>query len=180
MAGEPHIQMEQTTDTTARFLEAYDSLSDAIFKHCYFRVYDREKAKDLTQECFLRAWECLAEGQDILNLKAFIFRIARNLVIDHSRKAKPVSLDDLLDVGFAVPSALGSESILREVDASLLMAHLHRMEEPYREALMLRYLEGLGPQEIAEVCGEKENAVSVRINRGLKKLRAAFDAAPSA
>lgn len=161
-------------------MEAYDALSDAIFKHCYFRVYDREKAKDLTQECFLRAWECLAEGQEIENLKAFIFRIARNLVIDHSRKAKPVSLDDLLDVGFAVPSALGSESILRGADANLLMEHLHRLEEPYREALMLRYIEGLGPQEIAEVCGEKENAISVRINRGLKKLRAAFDAVPSA
>jgi RNA polymerase sigma-70 factor (ECF subfamily) len=172
--------MEQTTDITAKFLEAYDDLSDAIFKHCYFRVYDREKAKDLTQECFLRAWECVAEGQDILNLKAFIFRIARNLVIDHSRKAKPVSLDDMLEAGFAVPAPRGGESILREADASLLMTHLHKLEEPYREALLLRFIEGLGPSEIAHVCDETENAVSVRINRGLKKLRAAFDAAPAA
>ena len=70
------------------FLEAYDTLSDAIFRQCYFRCFDRELARELTQECFMRTWEKLAEGAEIKNIKAFLYRVAGNLVIDNARRKK--------------------------------------------------------------------------------------------
>jgi len=48
---------------------------------------------------------------------------------------------------------------------------LQKLPDAYREALSLRYIEGLSPQEIGKIVGESENAVSVRIHRGLKKLK---------
>ncbi len=76
-----------------RFLALYDETADAVYRHCYFRVHDRELAKDMTQEAYARTWNTLAKGGiEIENLKAFLFRIASNLVIDHYRKKKEASL----------------------------------------------------------------------------------------
>lgn len=166
--------MAATADITTRFMDAYDELSDAIFRHCYFRVYDREKARDLAQEAFARTWEYLAAGKEVDNLKAFIYRVAGNLVIDASRRARPLSLDALMEDGF-IPAAETTAGEVTDAptsaDAALMLDRLAVLDEPYRSAVTMRYLEGLAPGEIAAITGETENVISVRIHRGVKKLR---------
>src|SRR5438045_2414242 len=78
------------------FLKAYDEYADAIFKHCYFRVSSRTKAEDLTQETFMKAWHYFAEGSVIENVKALLYRIATNLIIDEYRRKKEESLENLM------------------------------------------------------------------------------------
>ena len=73
---------------------------DAIFRHCYFRVFDRERARDLVQETFLKTWEYLTRGHDIENIRAFLYRVATNLIIDDSRRKKEISLEQLSESGF--------------------------------------------------------------------------------
>jgi len=51
------------------------------------------------------------------------------------------------------------------------MEVLNKLEEPYRQAVTLRYVDGLSPKEIAEIVGESTNNISVRINRGIEKLK---------
>lgn len=158
------------------FLQAYDAYADAIFRHCYYRVYDRERARELMQECFTRVWECVADGKEIDNLKAFIYRVANNLVIDESRRKKSSSLDALVeergDEPLNLPSAR-DESLApeRNAEAGIMLANLEKLDGKYREAVRLRYVDGLTPQEIAGIVGESENVVSVRIHRGIKQLR---------
>ncbi len=82
------------------FIKAYDDHSDAIFRHCYFRVFERERAKELTQEVFIKTWEYLRNGQEVKNLRAFLYRVANNLVIDESRKKKANSLEAMQEQGF--------------------------------------------------------------------------------
>src|SRR3989338_4735544 len=85
------------------FLQAYEAYNDAIFRYCYFRVYDRERARELSQETFMKAWEYLSRtGKKIENLRAFLYKIATNLIIDNSRQKgkKTVSLDQLHEEGF--------------------------------------------------------------------------------
>ena len=156
-------------DLEAAFLQAYDSFADAIFRHCCFRVYDRERARDLTQECFLRAWEYVASGKRVGNLRAFLYRVATNLIIDESRRKRPGSLDDLLEQG--VEPAPQAATAPTAAEASRALAALDGLGPKFREILKLRYLDGLGPKEIAASLGTSENVVSVRLHRGLAQLR---------
>lgn len=152
------------------FLRAYDEYADAIFRHCYFRVYDREKARELSQECFMKTWEYLAQGKEVKNLRAFLYRVANNLIIDSSRKKKESSLDAMMDAGFE--PADGGDKTALAAEAGAMVALLERLEEKYRDVVRMRYLDGLSPKEIAHALGETENAISVRIHRGLAQLRA--------
>ena len=160
------------------FLKAYDEFADAIFRHCYFRVSDRDKAKDITQETFLRAWEYMEKGNEINSMRSFLYRVANNLIIDEMRKKKTVSLEKLQDEGFD-PSFDGKEKTERQAQTRELLALLTHLEAPYRDVITMRYVNDMSPKEIAEILEESENAVSVRIHRGIQKLRVLFEGTPA-
>lgn len=164
--------MNGSQEHEQRFLEAYDAYADAIFRHIAFRIGDRELGKDLMQETFMKVWECLTKGQEIDNIRAFLYRVANNLLIDLVRRKKrrtEVSLEDLQETGFDIESE--PEDPRNAIDAERVIAVLQHIEEPYRTALVLRHIDGLPPKEISELLGVSANVASVRINRGLEKLR---------
>lgn len=161
-------------DIETRFLKTYDDCADAVFRHCYFRVHDRELARDLTQEAFTRAWGYLRQGKAVANPKAFVFRTANNLIIDHYRKKKESSLDALAENGFD-PSGDEHERMEMSADGKEALSLLGKLEEQYREVVTLRYVSGLSIGEIAAITGQSQNAVSVRLHRALKKLRDYFN-----
>lgn len=154
---------------TDAFLKTYDELADALFRHCLFRVYDRERARELMQECFTRTWEQITKGKEILNMKAFLYRVANNLVIDESRKKKELSLEVLMEGGYE-PGDLGHISIETTADAKAAISVMRTMDEKVCEAIIMRYIDGLGPKDIAAITGESENVISVRLHRGLRKV----------
>jgi RNA polymerase sigma-70 factor (ECF subfamily) len=153
----------------AMFLKAFDDYGDAIFRHCCFRVWDRERARELAQESFTKTWEYLSRGKPIDNIKAFLYRVANNLIIDESRKKKAGSLDGLMEEGFEPEDGRPDPSEWAEAARSL--DALQKLPTKYREVLTMRFVEGLGPKEIASILGESENSVSVRINRGVNALK---------
>ncbi|MBI4132802.1 MAG: RNA polymerase sigma factor [Candidatus Sungbacteria bacterium] len=156
----------------AQFISLYDTLSDALFRHCYFRVNEREWAKDLVQEAFVRTWTYLAAGNRIENPTAFLYRVVNNLIIDSWRHkgTASLSLDELGQRGFdARDDADERTKINTEIAAMLRM--LDRLSPEDREIIVFRYVDDLGPKEIAEIVGASENAVSVRLHRAVNRLR---------
>lgn len=159
------------------FARIFDEFAPKIFTYCYFRVRSREEAEDLASQTFLRAWDHVSAGKEVENITGFLYRIARNLIIDHYRKAREqreVSLDDAkhpIDIAehptiaYDLDQKFLGQEVLRKIDL---------LTEEYREALLLRYAQGLSVKEIAAVVGDAENTVSVRIHRALEKLRALF------
>lgn len=164
------VRSDHSESMEQEFLAAYDQYADAIFRHCYYRVYDRERGKDLMQDTFIRAWEYLNKGEKVLNMRAFLYRVANNLIIDESRKKKEASLDKLQEEGFD-PGIDETESMHNRIEHGRVINTLKGLDESYRDILIMRYMNGLSPSEIAEVTGESANTVSVRIYRGLKQLR---------
>ncbi|OGJ57525.1 hypothetical protein A2881_03715 [Candidatus Peribacteria bacterium RIFCSPHIGHO2_01_FULL_55_13] len=162
---------------THDFIAFHDLYQDAIFRYCAKRCRDRETAKDLTQDTFLRFWLCLQRKDTILHERAFLYRIAHNLIIDHARRKREASLDLLLEEGFAPSVDLWHQTYSR-LDAERPMRKLRTMPRPYRQVLHDRFLLGLHPAEIARKTGENANTVSVRIFRGLQSLRLLLDDAP--
>lgn len=162
-------------DPQADFLRAYDDYADAIFRHCYFRLYDRERARELMQETFARTWRYLVDGGQIDHLRAFLYRTARNLIIDEQRRRTNVSLDEFLEKGIDLAPVSGK---ILEVaaDAHRLLDVIHQLPKEYKEVLLLRYVDGLAPREIAHLTGESANVISVRIHRARRRLRQQFPA----
>lgn len=156
-----------------KFLAAYDALADAIYRHCYFRVFSKARAEELTQDTFLRAWEYLSSGRKVENMKPFLYRIATNLIIDDSRKHKEESLDRLMGEETAPfdPPSDDHITIERQVLLKQIAAEMGRLSSDARELLTMRYVDDLDPKEIAEILDMTANNVSVKINRALKEIR---------
>lgn len=153
------------------FVKAYDQFADAIFRHCLFRVSDREKAKDIAQGSFVRLWAYMSQGKEIDNMRALLYRIANNLIIDEYRKKKDESLDRMRDEeGFDI----GTES-MRDIETrdehAQALALLDCLPDKYREALVMRHVDGLSVKDIAHLMHESENVISVRIHRAIEKLQ---------
>jgi RNA polymerase sigma-70 factor (ECF subfamily) len=170
-------------DLQHSFEEAFEAYSDELFRHASIRLSDRERARELTQETFMKVWVYAQKGTaDIRELRPFLYRTLRNLIIDEYRKHKATSLEamaersqmDVEDIMAPDESNTLEAAVGRHEGARALKA-LQQLDEPYREAVTLRYVDSLSPQEIASLIGESENVVSVRVHRGLKKLKAALE-----
>src|SRR3990167_2086258 len=84
-------------DLRQRFSDAYERYSDELFRHCSLRLSDRERALELTQECFLKTWPYIERGEKGEELRAFLYRTLNNLIIDEYRRKKPHSLEAMLE-----------------------------------------------------------------------------------
>ncbi len=156
-------------DLEKEFLKSYDQYADPIFRHCYFRVFNRERAKDLMQETFMKTWEYMQKGE-VKNVRAFLYRVANNLIIDNSRRKQEQSLDRLQEEGFD-PGQDTRDRLTNFLEGGEVIKVLNKLNPKYREVIQLRYIDDLSPKEIAETIGETENNVSVRLHRGIKELR---------
>lgn len=154
-------------------IEAYEKNADALFRHCFFKIHDRELAKDLLQETFVKTWDYIAQGKEISNMRAFLYKTLNNMIIDEYRKKKVVSLDELAEEGFDPMAETGPTADDRFMGEKALRL-LQEIPNPYRDAVVMRYVNGLDLSEIAEITGETENTVSVHVHRGLTKLKELF------
>ncbi len=157
-----------------QFIAWYDAWSDAIFRHCYFRVYDYERARDLTQEVFTRVWQYAKAGNVIDNPRALLYKTATNCIINEHKKKTTDSLDLMREeTGFDVATVDDEQTLFGTIDGKKIIEKLDSiLDEKHKTVIVLRYINGLGPKEIAAITNESENVVSVRINRAIKKLRA--------
>lgn len=153
------------------FLRAYEAYADAIFRHCFYRVYHHELAKDLTQQTFMKVWQYISEGKKVDHMRALLYTTATRLVIDVSRTRRPsASLEEMAESGIE-PSENPRSAIEKQIDAKSLIAYLERLEEEDRALIVLRYVDDLSPKEISLILGESQNIVSVRLHRAVKRLR---------
>jgi RNA polymerase sigma-70 factor (ECF subfamily) len=159
------------------FLEAFDAYADALYRHGYFRVSDAERAQDLVADTYTRAWDYLVKGNTIQEWRPFLYRTLNRLIIDEYRKKKSESLDALLD-DQDVPEGAFEELVhgsLKDLEMSLdaqrVPELIQAMPDTYREVIVLRYIDGMQPKEIAVLLNESVNVVSVRIHRGMSWLQ---------
>jgi len=155
------------------FEQTYSDLADSIFRYIYFRVFDREIAKDLTQETFYKVWDYLAKGKKIENMKAFIYRTAHNIVVNSIRSKRPtISIDELEEtIGFEVVDTQQEESKIQAQDVASILDSFKILKEHDAEIMKLRYVDGLTIQEISQITSYSENSLSVKIHRLLEKLK---------
>jgi len=151
----------------------YDRYLDDIYRFIRFQVSRLEDAEDLTEIVFLKAFEGLPgfrTGRRMTNFRAWIYRIARNLVIDHYRTRKPVVPLDLEMPSFDEADRPENQAQFREESDRITRA-VGRLDEPFRPVIVMRFVGGLTYKETADALGLTENYVRVIQFRALRKLK---------
>jgi len=170
----------QGGDHEKRFLEAFDEYGDALFRHAFIRISDRERAIDIVHDTFTKVWSYVREGHEIESFRPFLYKVLNNLIIDEYRKHKESSLDAIFEQEGVDESAFDElsestvESLAATIDGRKALELLDTLPDEFREVITLRFVDELGPKEISQLIEESENIVSVRIHRGLKMLREAI------
>ncbi len=160
-----------------RFLKAFEEYSDALFRHASLRINDRERAIDVVHDTYTKVWMYVRKGHDIEQFRPFLYKVLNNLIIDEYRKKRETSLDALFEVDgvdegtFDDLSENTVEQLAATIDGKKAFKELERLPDEYREVIILRFIDELGPKEISELIEESENVISVRLHRGLAMLR---------
>ena len=124
----------------------------------------REVAEDLFQETWVRVLERGRQYDGRRDFTAWLFTIARNLFIDQQRRLRPES-GEQTDLPASAPSAF--DLAARSEQSERISAGIDRLPSEYREALSLRFQEGMSLEEIASLTGAPLGTVKSRIYRGL-------------
>ncbi len=156
-------------DVKEEFLSAYTLYSDDLFRYCFFKTGDRELAKDMLQDIFMKAWTYASSGKKIEKYKPFLYRLGTNIIIDWYRKKKTISLDSLEEAGFEPKDTNSDTALTAEFEQAL--AVLAKLPKHEQDLIYFRYVEDFSPKAIAEMLGEKENSVSVGLHRAVKHWR---------
>lgn len=169
--------ISMTSDIKKKFLEAYEQNADALFRYCFFSVSDRETAIDIVQSAFMKTWDHIADGGEVMNFKAFIYKTVKNMIIDFYRSKKTVSLDVLKEDDNFDPAS--DEDVAERgadrMDGKIAFDLLQKLPDEYREIIVLRLVDNLSFKEIAAMSDQTENAAAVRFHRGLKKVKDLFN-----
>lgn len=159
-----------------QFNKCFDSYSKQIFKYIYFKISDYEKAEELTSSTFVKLWANLSKDIEVSNVKALLYKIANNLVIDEYRKRKEKSVDIE-----SVPESLlftdddFIEKISKNDELNELYIKINILNDNYKELLTLHYLNDLSVPEIAEILNKSETNVRVSLHRAIKELKNKYE-----
>lgn len=152
------------------FAEIYGTLLDPVFRYLFWNLNSREDAEDLAEEVFLK---CLVNigGYDPKRgpFKAWAFRIAHNLLVDHQRRqgrrGQEELREDLRDRTSSAPESLEEEERARAVRETL-----EELPSNQRQVIAMKYFAEMSNAEVAKAMGRSEGAVNALQHRALRRL----------
>jgi RNA polymerase sigma-70 factor (ECF subfamily) len=153
----------------------HNRLYEPIYRYVHFKVSDPQASEDLTSEVFLRLLEALKRGKMWKTTPdAWVFGIARNVVADHYRKGSRRS-EVTLDESLALPDKqnLTQRVIVAEQHQELAQA-ITELTDEQRDVVLLRFMEGLSINDVAEILGKTPGAIKGLQHRALRALSEAM------
>ena len=158
------------------FTKVYDDNVSDIHRFVYFKIGSREEANDLTSIIFLKTWDHIQKNtlEDAKTLRALLYKVARNAIIDYYREKgsqKPISLDDEknpVDIASDIDQA---EKLDQDTDLKRIISQLPFLKEEYREIIIMRFINDLSLEEIADVTKKSRGNVRVLLHRALTALK---------
>ena len=154
------------------FGQIYDQYVDKIYRFIFFKVSSQEIAEDLCSETFIRGWQSFKENnKEIKNPQAFLYKIARNLIIDYYREKSKVQFVSADSISIDDPETNLEKQSLDRSDIETIRMALADLKDDYREIIILHYINDLSIPEVAETMGKTEGAVRVQLHRAIKSLR---------
>ncbi len=155
--------MELTTNN------AWNNFSSHVFNFIGTKVKVEEDAEDIMQDVFVRIHLSIGKLKEEDKLQAWIFRIARNAIIDYWKKRNKE-----LEAHGQFPESNEDEELLEHELRDCLLPMINDLPEKYREAIILSELEELKQKEVAEKLGISLSGAKSRVQRGREMLKQSF------
>ncbi len=155
----------------------YDHYQPKIYRFVLIKVGRREDAEDLTHQVFINAWQNISNYKDLgFPFSSWLYRIARNQVIDRYRAKKPeISLEEVDEENFT-DLGINEKNIDDKIQIERVMEAIKELKDDYQDILVMRFVEDLSVRETAVAVGKSEGAVKLMQHRAIKELKKAFDA----
>lgn len=172
MEGEKEIVRRAKDGDKEAFSIIYQKYGKQIFRFIYWRVSDKHLSEDILQDVFLKAWHGIKSYKERnLPIRAWLYKIARNAIIDHYRVKKPeFSLEEsTIDLIYSGTDSLREVSVKLEIERARKAINL--LPEIQKEVIILRFIEELTNKEVAGIIKKSETSVRIIQHRALKKLR---------
>lgn len=153
--------------------DAYGDLvnrhQDVLYRHARGMGLDHDTSLDLIQDSFVKAYSRLAECSEPAKFRSWVFRILRNLCLDHLKSVRRLTIPmSELD---AIDEILSSDDSTEDVDTTVREALL-QLPSLLREAFLLKHDAGYTYEEVAELTSSSPSAVKMRVHRARESLRA--------
>ena len=150
----------------------YDRYVDAVYRYVYYRVRNEAEAEDVTGDVFYKALRAIPRYQPRQPFLAWLYRIARNAVIDRVRRQRPqVAFEDALAHPGADRVVDPDEGLDRLSDSVAVREAIAKLTPLQQEVIVLRYVEGLETKEIGRILGRRDGTVRGIEFRALGMLR---------
>lgn len=165
----PRLVGWATDGNVEAFGELYSIYLDQIYRYVFYQVRDKMTAEDLTEEIFLKAWEAIGKyKQKSLAFSAWLYRIAHNHVIDYFRtRRQHLALDEVMPAAIGNPEQEAEEKLMQQE----LAQAISYLPPQQRQVIILKFIEGLENQEIAQIMRKRQGAIRVMQMRALRALR---------
>jgi len=168
-----YMTPKQEAARHAAFTLAHKDFEEGLNKHAYFKLNNHAMGEDLVQDTFIKTWSYLVRGGKIDVMKAFLYHVLNNLIVDEYRKRKTSSLDVLMDKGFE-PNTDNSARFLDALDGKAALLLIARLPVAYQKVMRMRYVQELSLKEMSLVTGQSTNAIAVQAHRALEKLKVLY------
>lgn len=175
----PHIDENQIIKKCQKgdldnFALLYDEYIDKIFRFIYYKTQHKETAEDITSEVFIKAIKSISGFRGSLGtFQAWLFKIARNSVIDYYRSSRHLSGVEISDIWDLGEDDLSLKNLEIKQEAKKVMQQMKSLTPIQREVLILRVWQEMPYEQIAEIVGKDKNNCKVIFSRGIKKLKEA-------
>lgn len=172
-ASDNELLIQAAQGSKTAFGELYERYLEHIYRYIFYRVADHNEAEDLTELVFIKTWQSLpkqkAQRKTIGNFRAWLYRIAHNLVIDYHRsQRRSVPLDQLASQKDPQP---GPEELSQSAQESQRLANaISKLEPNLQHVIIYRFINQLTHTETANIMGIKPGYVRVLQYRALKKI----------
>jgi RNA polymerase sigma-70 factor, ECF subfamily len=150
----------------------YDFYMPRIYRFVLVKVGHREEAEDLTHQTFLKAWEHIETYESRgYPFSSWLYRIARNSVIDHHRRSRShINIDDL-DYEIIAEEKNGAHTLDSKIGMEMMLKAIFKLKDVEQDVLIMRFVEDLTHEEVAKAIGKSEGATKVIQHRALKNLQ---------
>jgi RNA polymerase sigma-70 factor (ECF subfamily) len=168
------VSRAQSGDAEA-FGELYRRYVDPIYRYILVRLDDVRTAEDMTEIVFLRSFEAMPNYRERGHpFSAFLYRVARNMLVDHYRVKKAnVPLEEA-DLEANDPMAL-EDGLIKQHQDQVIRNALGALSFAYQEVIRLRVVMAMPTTSVASWMGRSEGSVRVLLHRALKALRKKVD-----
>jgi len=170
-------------DKKKEFSKIYDENVTQIYRFAFLKVGSKDEAEDITSQTFLKVWKSFKNEEtkkDFKSIRAYLYKTARNLIVDHYRRAGAENKADDKMASKKVPfenivlkdeNMRADEKAILSSEIAQIREALSKINEDYQNIIIWYYLDELTISEIADLLNKPESSVRVLIHRSMSALK---------